>query len=418
MAYEILTAETIPDYLRSLESMTAVFSDFDSLEIKEVGDGNLNYVYLITNLDKPNETVALKQAVPYLRVVGESFPLSRERMRFEIQALEKQKELCPAHVPDLYHSSVEMSLVIMRNLKEHRILRGQIIEGITFPALARHMSTFLANTLFFTSDWYLDSAVKKDAVAKFINKELCKLTEDFVFTYAFEKHETNVYNEALTEEDINFVHQDGELKIALAEMKYKFMSQSEAMIHGDLHIGSIMANQEETFIIDPEFSFYGPMGYDVGAFIGNLFMSYFSQDYRQRQLGNHPAEYRTWILDTITETWNQFAAKFDALWQDHQSTKDPLYFDYPGGETHAAAQRKSFLAHVLSDSLGFAACKMIRRIFGLAKVADIADIEDLKERARIERMTLQLGRTLATQRDQFRSIEEVVELAKSISPLQ
>ena len=60
---------------------------------------------------------------------------------------------------------------------------------------------------------------------------------------------------------------------------------------------------------------------------------------------------------------------------------------------------------------------MMRRIFGLAKVADIADIEDLEERARIERMTLQLGKILVTQRDQFRSIEEVIERAKSLSPL-
>ncbi|QXD23682.1 S-methyl-5-thioribose kinase [Opitutia bacterium ISCC 51] len=417
MAYEILTADSIPEYLQSLESMLSVFSNFDSLEIEEVGDGNLNYVFLISNREKPDETVALKQAVPYLRVVGESYPLCRERMRFEIQALVKQKELCPQLVPTIYYSSVEMSVVIMQNLKAHQILRGQIIEGRTFPYLADHMSTFLAQTLFHTSDWYLSSADKKEAVANFINKDLCKLTEEFVFTYAFERHKTNDYNEALTEEDIHFIQHDGELKVALAEMKYKFMNNAEAMLHGDLHIGSIMANENETYVIDPEFSFYGPMGFDLGAFIGNLFMSYFSHQHRQQLPGNKPRDYRTWILDTIADTWNQFAEKFDALWKDQQQKNDPLYFDYPNGSTHADQQRARFLQQVLSDTLGFAACKMLRRIFGLAKVADIADIEDLEERARIERMTLRLGKTLATQRDQFNSIEEVVELAKTISPL-
>lgn len=417
MAYEILATDSITEYLRSLESMQSVFSNFDSLEIEEVGDGNLNYVFLITNREKPDETVALKQAVPYLRVVGESYPLSRERMRFEIQALVKQKELCPQLVPVIYHSSVEMSVVIMQNLKEHQILRGQIIEGRTFPLLADHMSTFLAQTLFHTSDWYLSSADKKEAVATFINKDLCKLTEDFVFTFAFEKHETNDYNEALTEEDIHFIQHDGELKVALAEMKYKFMNNAEAMLHGDLHIGSIMANEKETYVIDPEFSFYGPMGFDLGAFIGNLFMSYFSHQHRQELLGNDPQQYRTWILNTIADTWNQFSEKFDALWKEHQQKGDPLYFDYPNGSAHADQQRARFLEQVLSDALGFAACKMLRRIFGLAKVADIADIKDFEERASIERMTLRLGKILATQRDQFNSIEEVVELAKTISPL-
>lgn len=60
---------------------------------------------------------------------------------------------------------------------------------------------------------------------------------------------------------------------------------------------------------------------------------------------------------------------------------------------------------------------MLRRRSGLAKVADIADMEDLEARVRVERMTLRLGKILATQRDQFKSIEEVVELAKTISPI-
>ena len=275
MPYEILSTEKLPEYLRSIDAMRSFFSNFDNLEVVEVGDGNLNYVYLITNRDHPTETVALKQAVPYLRVVGESWALTRERMRFEIQALLKQKELCPELIPEIYYSSVEMSVVIMENLSDKKILRGQIIAGKTFPNLADHMSTFLANTLYYSSDLYLPSFEKKAAVASFINPELCNLTEEFVFTNAYEQHDTNSYNEALTQEDINFIQHDGALKIAVAEMKYKFMNNAEALLHGDLHIGSIMTNETETMVIDPEFAFYGPMGFDIGAFIGNLFMYYF-----------------------------------------------------------------------------------------------------------------------------------------------
>ncbi len=418
MSYEILSTDKLPEYLKSIDAMESIFSNFDNLEVIEVGDGNLNYVYLISNRDNPSETVALKQAVPYLRVVGESWALTRERMRFEIQALVKQKELCPELIPEIYYSSIEMSVVIMENISDKKILRGQIIEGKTFPNLADHMSTFLANTLYYSSDLHLPSLEKKAAVANFINPELCNLTEEFVFTNAYEQHETNSYNEALTQADIDFIQHDGALKIAVAEMKYKFMNNAEALLHGDLHIGSIMTNETETTVIDPEFAFYGPMGFDIGAFIGNLFMSYFSHEHRQKLLGNEQLDYRTWILDTIASTWNQFETKFDALWAKHQADKDPLYFDYPGGEADAKLQRETFIQRVFSDSLGFAACKMMRRIFGLAKVADIADIEDLEARACIERMTLQLGKILVTQRDQFHSIEEVIERAKIISPLQ
>ena len=60
----------------------------------------------------------------------------------------------------------------------------------------------------------------------------------------------------------------------------------------------------------------------------------------------------------------------------------------------------------------------MQRILGLAKVADIADIKDLKERARIKRMTLQMGKKLVTERTRFHSIQEVLELAKDLSPLK
>ena len=61
---------------------------------------------------------------------------------------------------------------------------------------------------------------------------------------------------------------------------------------------------------------------------------------------------------------------------------------------------------------------MMRRILGLAKVADIADIEDNKERAKIERLTLQMGKKLVTERTQFHTIQEIIELAKDLSPLK
>ena len=61
---------------------------------------------------------------------------------------------------------------------------------------------------------------------------------------------------------------------------------------------------------------------------------------------------------------------------------------------------------------------MMRRILGLAKVADIADITDLKERARIENITLQVGKKMVTERKKFQSISEVIDLAQEFSTLK
>jgi 5-methylthioribose kinase len=418
MEYRQLTTETVPTYLRELPELLGVFSSFDDLHVEEVGDGNLNFVYKVHNRQNPAETVVVKQAVPFLRIVGESWPLSRSRMNFEIEALAHQAQFCPQHVPQVFHASKEMSLVVMQNLNRHAVLRGEMIQGKVFPKLADHVSTFLANTLFPTTDLCLSGPEKKALVAKFINPELCQITEQFVLTDPYEDSPTNVYHELVTQADKDYLQQDEQLKVAVAEMKYAFMNHAEALLHGDLHIGSIMANEEETFMIDPEFAFFGPIGFDVGAFIGNLFLAYFAHEVRQQMLGREPYEYRSWILRTAEATWHGFHSKFEQNWLAHEPQNPSRYWSYPGGSRGFAMQRRKFLNHIFTDMVGFAACKMMRRIYGLAKVADIAEIPDLPARLAVERNVLRMGKIMVTQREQFHDIEELTALANEISPLR
>ena len=418
MSYRQLNEQTVADYIRSLPEMKDVFSDMSNFDVREIGDGNLNYVYIITNAGNPDETAVLKQAVPYLRVVGEQWPLPKERMNFEIMALETQATYCPTLVPKIYHASHPMSLVVMQNLKNHAVLRGQMNRGKVFPRLAEDVSTFLAQTLFHTSDWFMDYRSKKEGVKRFINIDLCKITEDLVFSHPFYRSDTNIYNEKLTQADIDIVQKDHELKIRQAEMRYIFMTRAEALLHGDLHTGSIMANESETFVIDPEFAFFGPIGFDVGLYIGNSILAYLAHAHRQMLLKKNPGEYRSWIAGMIEDTWSDFALKFDGLWADHFAKNPDPFWDHPGGDDDHAEYRKRTTERILEDSLGVAGSAMIRRTLGLAKVSDIADIEDLEARAKIDRMALEIGRELIINRNRMASIGEALDLVKNVSPLE
>ena len=418
MPYEILTKETIVDYLKKTESMRKFFSSFDALDIEEVGDGNLNFVYKITNQKQPTETVVLKQAVPYLRCAGETWPLSKERMNFEIMALETHKELHPEGIPDIYHHDKEMSLVIMRNLNRHKILRGEMNQGKIFPQLADHISTFLARTIFRTSDWYLGSHDKKESVKQFINKELCELTENFIFTHPFYNASSNSYSPDLTPEDINYIHKDGRVRIAVAELRHRFKTGAECLVHGDLHTGRIMVNETDTYMIDPEFAFYGPAGFDPGLFIGNLLLAYVAHGYRQEELlKRDPLPYRTWILDTIVQTWEQFVTKFNALWEAHIIASQDPFWHYEGALADHEKLRQNTIDGIFRDAVGFAGCEMVRRTLGIAKVSDVKEIEDTEARAELERLSLQIGKELITDRQQIKSIQEVIDIATRVSPL-
>jgi 5-methylthioribose kinase len=72
------------------------------------------------------------------------------------------------------------------------------------------------------------------------------------------------------------------------------------------------------------------------------------------------------------------------------------------------------MRRLLADTLGFAGCKMIRRIVGMAKVAEITRIPDAEARARIEVRCLRCAEALLVGRATFGDIEQVAVLAREI----
>ncbi|WP_250437082.1 S-methyl-5-thioribose kinase [Caballeronia sp. ATUFL_F2_KS9A] len=414
MEFEAFTAQELAAYLGGVPDVRALLGEPDDLEVVEVGDGNLNYVYFVTNAKTPQRSVVVKQAPPFLRLVGKTWPLSCQRMEHEVAALRRFGALCPQHVPKVYHADSKRFLMVMQHLASHRILRQGLMDGTTYPRLANHLSSYLAHTLFYGSDLFLAPDIKKQAASAAVNAELCKITEDLVFTYPFEDHPSNMYSPALPKAAIERLRTHEPLRIAAADMKWAFMNHAETLLHGDLHTGSIMVNEDETFVIDPEFAFYGPMGFDVGALIANLLLAYFSRDWHGRIDGRDPVAYQEWLLEQMTRIWTGFSAQFLELWRDHESRSKRRFI---GGEAESralSAYRAHFMRRLLADTLGFAGCKMIRRIVGMAKVAEITRIPDAEARARIEVRCLRCAEALLVGRATFGDIEQVAVLAREI----
>ncbi|MEX3693243.1 S-methyl-5-thioribose kinase [Paraburkholderia sp. BR14263] len=414
MHFEAFSSAELTEYLLGIPAVCARLGDDRELQVVEVGDGNLNYVYFVSSTRDPRLSVVVKQAPPYLRLVGETWPLPRERMEREVAALRRFGALCPEHVPSVFHADSEKFLMVMQRLDSHRVLRGGLIDGIVYPRLADHISTFLARTLFHGSDLYLAPDAKKAAVGGDINTELCKITEELVFTFPFEDHPSNVYSPALPVAAIERLRTHEPLRLAAGEMKWAFMNHAETLVHGDLHTGSIMANEHETYVIDPEFAFYGPMGFDTGAFIANLLLAYYARDWHDRETGRDPAAYQGWLLEQVEAVWNAFAKKFAQTWRLHERETGHAYIGGPAGTRAAEAFRDDFIKRLFADTLGFAGCKMIRRIVGMAKVAEITSIEDDTVRARVEVRCLKLAEALLVGRRELASIEAVTALAAQV----
>ncbi|XAR52877.1 S-methyl-5-thioribose kinase [Bertholletia excelsa] len=416
-SFRPLDEKSLVGYIKATPSLASKLGNqFDDLQIKEVGDGNLNFVYIIINSDG---SLVVKQALPYIRCIGESWPMTRERAYFEATALKEHGRLCPDHVPEVFHFDRAMSLIGMRYLEPpHIILRKGLIAGIKYPLLAAHISEYMARTLFFTSLLYRTTTEHKQAIAEFCgNVELCRLTEQVVFSDPYKISQYNRWTSPYLDHDAKAVREDNTLKLEIAELKSMFCERAQALIHGDLHTGSIMVTHESTQVIDPEFAFYGPMGFDIGAFIGNLILAFFAQHGHADQ-ENDRKDYEVWILRTIEETWNLFHQKFTALWDEHKDGPGEAYLPaiYNNPDLQLLIKQK-YMEDLFHDTLGFGAAKMIRRIVGVAHVEDFESIADAAKRAECERKALNFAKMLMKERRKFHSITEVVSAIHNLEAI-
>ena len=368
-----------------------VYSAEDSLTGEEIGDGNLNYVFRLSD-KKSGRSVIIKKAVPFLRVVGDTWPLTEERASIEAQALKFQARVAPMHVPALYAYSPDDHAIVMEDLSHLKVMRGVLNEGHQFPDFSGHIAHFLAQTLFWSSDRSGQIEDKKRRAAEMTNPELCRITEALIFTDPFYNAQTN-HIEGYLGKAVEALWQDSFVLEKVFFLKDRFMTDGQALVHGDLHTGSIMVGAEETRVIDPEFAFYGPMGFDVGLLLANLFLNMLGHTARKTSKAH--IEY---LRRTAQMVWIQFAEEFAALWRE--TSYDGVF--------HTSEIERTYLRGVLRDARGYAGCEMIRRTIGLAQVSDLTLIVPEGSRRNAQEAALGAGRDLIKEYEENEDIDSVL----------
>lgn len=393
MDYAPLTPETLPLRLGGLPALTDRIGP-TPWQVAEVGDGNLNLVFIVTG---PLGKVIVKQALPYVRLVGDSWPLPLNRSFFEYHALTRHAARDPGRVPEVFHFDEAQALIVMRYLSPHVILRKSVVRGVEHPRLAQHMGVFLARSLFRGSALSLSGRVLREDMGLFApNHALADITENLVFSDPYFHAKLNRHTPGL-DPFIAPLRADRALRIAAQEAKHAFLSKTETLVHGDLHSGSLMVTAEDTQVIDPEFAIYGPFGFDVGMFMANLLLAFHAQSGHEDTPGARD-RYRDWLLGQLAEVWEVFAAEFRHLWRTERN--GILYqrslFEDAGDAAGAEAALTRVLAGIWRDAMAFCGVEMHRRILGLAHVEDLEAIPDAARRIQAEARALETGRIIAT----------------------
>lgn len=398
-SYFLMKPEDVMEYVRE---RLDIFDKGSRLECREIGDGNLNYVFRVWDRNS-TKSVIVKQAGDTARISDE-FKLSTDRNRIESEILSLEGELAPGLVPKLYKYDEVMNCCAMEDLSDHVIMRKALLEHRKFPLFAEHITTFMVNTLLLTSDIVLGHKEKKARVKNFINPELCEITEDLVYT--------EPYNDYRGRNDVfppnlewvrKELYEDLELRLETAKLKFEFLTNAQALLHGDLHTGSIFISEGSTKIIDPEFAFYGPMGYDTGNVIANLIFAWANalvtiEDEEKRK------DYTEWLEETIAKIIDMFRNKFLKAWEENATEVF----------TREEGFREWYLDTVIRDTAAVAGLELNRRIVGLAHVRDITSIEDEKGRLRAERICVTAAKNYIKNRESYKTGEDFLATIKEV----
>ncbi|HEX3749014.1 MAG TPA: S-methyl-5-thioribose kinase [Streptosporangiaceae bacterium] len=357
-AYRELTEATVGAY-------AARFLDGPVCAVDEVGDGNLNLVFRVRG---PASSVIVKQALPYLKAAGRQWPLTRERAHIESDAIAVHNRCTPGLLPVVLFFDEAQSAIVLEDLDGYRSWRDILIDGHPSPGVPAQVGWYSAAILMGTAN--LDTGERDQLRHRFGYSELCLVTEDLVFTAPFTGAASNRYDDELTGL-VRALRRDRQLRMAVSGLLSAFKTRGETLIHGDLHTGSVLVRGQQARVIDLEFAYYGPFGFDPGMLLANLALAYIAHE----AVGE--LEFCATVAGFAREYWSALASGCRQQWSTDEFS------------CH------QFLSALIADAGRFAGVEMIRRIVGLAHVQDIDSLPQ-SARLRAQQHAVSCGRTLIT----------------------
>mmetsp|Transcript_76 Transcript_76/g.181 ORF Transcript_76/g.181 Transcript_76/m.181 type:complete len:404 (+) Transcript_76:125-1336(+) len=293
-AAQILTTETVPDYLKDnwKDIGTALGSEdaavaLEGAEVTAIMGGNVNYAFCIRLPSLENRAIFLKQAPEFVAIFGpDGFPLTSERMQREMDVYSEWKgllgeKLDKKYLPEIHHFDRKSMVVVMEffdgyELLDHVLVDKEKWKSLVSDTVASSLGDFMGRVHAASHSSKIGSDRVLYLKEHFENREMRDIQLEFVFT--------KCYKESTDEQRAGLELTDDFLKeVELLKSQYDGKVGDDALVltHGDLHPGSVMVKGDSVKVIDPEFTVYGPAGLDVGSLLSGYCLGAIHQAYSQ-----------------------------------------------------------------------------------------------------------------------------------------
>jgi len=359
----LLTPETVVDYVAALKLPLLAGK---TLTGSDSSTGNLNYCFIVA-AEGGTPSVFVKQAPDFVKCLGEDAKLTTDRIRTEISAALEFGTCAPGYLPEIYHFDATSCVCVMEHLASHTLLQDHNLQNAVTDGPAVAVAQFMGKV--HGSTFSANGAASSSLASSFVNEPLCGITSAYVFTLPFITDDSNSNEPALDSRAAELRGNEA-LKAAITAAHDRFKTKKEALLHGDLHSGSVMTDGSDAKVIDHEFAFFGPAGFDLGLF-----------------LAGYTFPYAVALVQSDEAKMKQLSSAMRAC----VSTYFALLREAPASLPDATINA------IWNDALSFMGCELLRRVLGAAKRQELQGIEDKAVKIAAERAVLKIGELVLTQ---------------------
>ncbi|MDO5147076.1 MAG: phosphotransferase [Eubacteriales bacterium] len=395
----VITRKNIIEYLKKRmpafdTSLPVTVSQVGEGTEEEDGDGYVNYIFRVRT---EKEAYVVKQGRRMARMA--QTPMGLYRTRLEYDSMKIRRAIVPEYIPFLKFYDEENNLFVMEDVSDLKISRFQFNKNRMFPAFGRQCGECMARTEFYTSEYFLEKEEYRKLQCRFENTELRGIMEDGMFLDFFGcgiDRNLGKDFEAFARQ----VTEDSRYETERYKLRRSFMSHADALIHADMHTSNIFISEDAMKLIDMEFSFMGPFGYDLGYLTGNLLSQYCAACFREFPSEEERKTFKSYLLATIKSLYRTYFSTFEKCW--NQDVKER----YRGKD----GLRRSIFEEVMRDSPGYASMVNWFRCVGDIPYPDFDTIREDEKRKQAQMLSLVMDWQLMFRRYQFEDVDDLIDV--------
>ena len=396
----ILSKENLTDYLKLhmpyLDySKPLIISAIGEGTVEEDGDGYINFVFRVSD---GNTKLVIKQARSQGRVVSiDTLPLNRTELEYE--SMKFRSAIVPEYIPKVYFFDKENYVLAMEDVSHLSIMRFALNRHKIFPLFAKQAAEYLAKTHFYTSEYYLDSKTFRDMTIHFMNHGMRNIFDTHGFM--FKEFPEQSQGGDIDPRYMSFVEKmvmDPRVIMERKKLRHDYMSKTDVFIHGDFHTSNVFIGPEELKVIDMEYTFAGPQGYDIGYMEAQLMSQYLCANFREFPSEGDRWNFRTYMMNCIRDFYTCYMDVFTQCWKEDAK-------DFYRNDTLLLEDIKR---NVLREMAGFCANQNLSRTAGDIGFPEYDIIKDMRDQGHAIAMSVMADIRMLQNRYYYRSIDDFI----------